>query len=138
MIRAARSLPVALLTLAALGCGDDESPTAAEADPVGVYALLSVHGTPLPATVESDGSTFEVLSGQFSIAANGTCNATISVRPVGGGDTEAMGNTCTWTRSGSQLQVTWTNGGTDSGTLQGDRLTLTPADLGGLTLVFER
>lgn len=138
MIRIMRSFPVVVLALSALACGDDESPSGAEIDPVGVYALLSIDGSTLPTPITSDGVTVEVVSGQLSIVGNGTCAATIDVRPVGGGDVETLANTCTWTRSASQLQVTWTNGGTDAATLQGDRLTLDAGELGGLTLVFER
>lgn len=137
MIRAAHTLPVLLLALSALACSDDD-PTGAEVDPVGVYALLSIDGSSLPTPITSDGVTLEVASGQFSIVAGGGCAATINVRPVGGGPLEALANTCAWTASGSQLQVTWTDGGTDTATVQGDRLTLASNDLGGLTLVFER
>ena len=59
-----------------------ETKVAAGADPTGVYALVSVNGNAVPASISHDGTALQVRSGSFTIKADGTCGTkTVFVPP---------------------------------------------------------
>jgi hypothetical protein len=61
-----------------------ESKVAAGSDPTGVYALVSVSGNKVPATITHDGVALQVRSGTFTIKADGTCSTKTAFVPPPG------------------------------------------------------
>src|SRR3954468_15923319 len=84
---AASALPGSALFLAAAvllcGCGKT-SLQPSNPDPVGVYSLISVNSTKVPASVAHEGATLQVRSGTFTINADGTCDSKIVFVPPSG------------------------------------------------------
>ena len=98
-----RFLP--LLALAVMACGDDPvSP-----DISGSYALVSVDGAALPATVSHD-AIDQIVSGGLGLIANSpTCFLRVGVRAqVSGGDPifGDLDPTCSYSRSRNTLTLT--------------------------------
>ena len=92
-------------------------------DPVGVYALVSVSGKPVPASVSHEGATLQVRSGAFTINPDGTCSSKmIFVPPSGTEVTREVG--ATYTKDGSKLNMQWKGAGKTVGTIQGDTFTM--------------
>lgn len=129
-LRFTAALSVVVLVV---GCAESIAP---DADLIGTYDLVSVNGTALPVEVDTDDGPMEVVSGQFVVGEGGSCTGAITVREPDTDPTFTLSNTCTWTRSGTTVQVSWTNGGTDTATLQAGVLTLLADELGGLVLEF--
>lgn len=122
-----------LLLLSA--CGDSTSP---EFTPVGRYVLLTVDGQPVPVvTIQSQSGTIELFAGAMELEEGDSCVGHRTLRETFLGqvtfveDTEA----CIYRLDGPDLTVEWEMGGTDTGILEGDRLTLITL---GIHLVFER
>lgn len=103
-------------------------------DPTGVYALVSVDGKQVPASISHDGVTLQVLSGTFIIHADGTCSSkTVFVPPAG---TEvAREVTATYTMDGSKMTMEWKGAGKTVGTIQGDTFTM---DNEGMLFVYRK
>jgi hypothetical protein len=100
----------------------------------GVYALVTVDGAKVPATVSHDGQKIQVRSGTFTLGADGMCSSTTTFVPPGGA--EATRETkATYTREGSTLTLKWEGAGTTRGTLQGGTFTM---DNEGMTLVYRK
>ncbi len=131
-----RMIPLVLALFLAVAC--DSSGTEPTINPVGTYALILVNNESLPYVVETADGEIEILAGQFIVFQAGTCTGSLNFREVESEDTDMVGNTCTWTRTGSELHVQWTDGSADTATIQGDRITLVAQDLSDLSLVFER
>ncbi len=93
------------------------------ADPTGVYALVSVNGSNVPASVSHDGTSLQVRSGTFTIKADGTCGTkTVFVPPS---ESEvAREVTATYTKEGSKLTMQWKGAGTTTGTIEGNTFTM--------------
>lgn len=108
--------------LALTACQNQQS-APNNADPAGVYFLVSVDGKQLPANVSHDGATLQVRSGTFTINADGTCSTkTIFVPPSGTEVTREV--SATYTKAGSTLNMRWKGAGKTVGTLQGDAFTM--------------
>lgn len=100
-----------------------QQPAADTADPVGSYALVSVDGQPVPASVSHEGAVLKVRSGTFTINADGTCSSRITfVSPSGAEAVREVG--ATYTRAGSQMNMQWTGAGKTVGTLSGKAFTM--------------
>lgn len=98
----------------------------------GVYALVSVDGKPVPATVSHEGAALQVLSGTFTISADGTCSTkTIFVPPSGAEVTREVN--ATYSKNGAQLTMQWKGAGTTVGTIDGKTFTM---DNEGLVFVY--
>jgi len=96
---------------------------ARSSDPTGVYTLVTVNGNPLPATIAHEGVSLRVLSGGFTINADGTCGSKITLVPPGGREA-TVEVSATYTREGSKLNMQWKNAGTTTGTLEGSTFTM--------------
>jgi hypothetical protein len=108
--------------------------TANAADPAGVYALVSVNGKPVPASVSHDGAVLEVRSGVFTIRADGTCSSKMVFVPPSG--TEATREvSATYTMDGSKLTMQWKDAGKTVGTIDGSTFTM---DNEGMVLVYRK
>ncbi len=96
---------------------------AADINPVGSYALVSVNGSKVPCTVQHEAATLSVKSGTFTINADGTCSSKVVFSPPSGGDSSREVK-ATYTRQGSKLTMQWEGAGTTTGTVNGDTFTM--------------
>jgi hypothetical protein len=103
-------------------CAKQES-TPNNADFAGVYALVSVNGSHVPASITHEGVAVQVRSGTFTISADGTCSTkTVFVPPNG---TEvAREVSATYTKDGSKLTMAWKGAGRTTGTIQDNTFTM--------------
>lgn len=77
-------------------------------DAAGLYALVSVNGNQVPASVSHEGATLQVVSGTFTINADWTCNSKMIFLPPSG--TESTREvSATYTKEGSTLTMQWDN-----------------------------
>ena len=114
-------LPMLLVALCA-GC-KHEARIAADTNPTGTYALVSVDGSKVPCTVQHEGHTLAVKSGSFVINADGTCGSKVVFSPPSGADVIREVN-ATYTRAGTKLTMQWEGAGTTIGTAEGDTFTM--------------
>jgi len=108
--------------------------TATGADPGGVYALVSVDGKSLPATVSHENADLQVRSGTFSINANGTCSSKITMVPPSGTEVTCEVN-ATYTKDGSKLKMQWKGAGRTVGTIDGRTFIM---ENEGMVFVYKR
>lgn len=141
MTRLRRSLAIAGVTAvaSAAACGDGATgPTS----PVGSYALSSVNGLALPATVLSDtGFSVAISEGSLSVQADGrfvvgvTSTWTIEGHP----QVFVAADTGSWTEAGGRLVFTYVDSTTQTGSWQRDRITVTDSTSAPVTtFVFAR
>lgn len=88
-------------------------------DITGIYYLVKVDGSAIPATVSHDGVPLHISSGTFFISADGTCFSRTHFVPPGGVETTREVN-ATYKRDGSRLTMKWHNAGITEGTVEGD------------------
>jgi hypothetical protein len=112
-----------------------KQPTAANvADPAGIYALVSVNGKPVPASLSHEGATLQVRSGTFTINADGTCSSKmVFVPPSGNEATREV--SATYTKDGSKLTMKWKGAGITVGTIEGNTFTMNNE---GMLLVYKK
>jgi hypothetical protein len=111
-----------------------ETKVAAGVDPTGVYALVSVNGNAVPASVSHDGTALQVRSGSFTIKADGTCSTkTVFVPPSGTEATREV--SATYTKEGSKLTMQWQGAGMTTGTIEGNTFTM---DNEGMVFVYKK
>jgi hypothetical protein len=94
--------------------------TAADINPVGTYALVTIDGNKVPCTVQHEGHTMTINSGSFSINADGTCSSKMSLA----GRDAAIEVKATYTREGPKLTMQWQGAGMTIGTVEGDTFTM--------------
>ena len=100
-----------------------QQPPATATESAGVYALVSVDGKPVPASVSHEGVTLNVRSGTFTIKADGTCSSRIVfVSPSGIETTREV--SATYTEEGSQVNMRWKGAGKTVGTISGKTFTM--------------
>ena len=136
LTRAKHALHLCFLLTAGLlvsGC-KPEAKVSKGGDPAGVYALVSVNGKQVPASVSHDGVALQVRSGTFTLKADGTCSTrTIFVPPSGSATTNEV--SATYTKDGSKLTMQWQGAGTTTGTIEGNTFTMNNE---GLTFVYRK
>jgi len=92
-------------------------------DPAGVYTLVSVNGTQVPASISHDGTPLQVRSGTFTINADATCSTkTVFVPPSGTEATREV--SATYSKEGAKLTLQWKSAGTTIGTVEGNTFTM--------------
>lgn len=115
------------------GC-KPESNVAEGGGPTGVYALVSVNGNQVPASVTHDGVVLQVRSGTFTLKADGTCGTkTVFVPPSGQEVTREV--SATYTRQGATLTMQWQGAGRTTGTLTDNTFTM---DNEGMLFVYRK
>ena len=120
--RALRLCSLLAVGLLLYGC-KPEGKVAKDTDPAGTYALVSVNGNQVPATIDHDGTALKVNSGTFTINADGTCSTkTVFVPPSGAEASKEV--SATYTREGSKLTMQWKGAGTTTGTVEGNTFTM--------------
>jgi hypothetical protein len=111
-----------------------DAKVAKAADPAGVYALVSVNGSQVPASVAHEGVNLQVRSGTFSIKSDGTCGTkTVFVPPSGSEATREVN--ATYTQEGSKLTMRWQGAGVTSGTVDGKTFTM---ENEGMVFVYKK
>jgi hypothetical protein len=111
------------LLVAAVWGGCKRQEVAADVNPAGTYALVSVDGKQVPCTVSHEGASPTIKSGTFVINSDGTCSSKM-VFSVPPGDDSSREVKATYTRTGATLTMRWQGAGTTTGTVQGDTFTM--------------
>ena len=93
---------------------------AADINPAGTYALVTVDGNKVPCAVEHEGHKMTIQSGGFIINPDGTCGSKMSLA----GRDAAIEVKATYTREGSKLTMKWQGAGMTTGTVEGDTFTM--------------
>src|SRR5664280_2884917 len=106
-----------LLMMAWAGCKQDAK-VAADTNPVGTYALVSINGNKVPYILDHEGHTATIKSGSFIINSDGTCSSTMNFSVPSGGDSSREVK-ATYTCQGTNLTMKWEGAGTTIGTVQG-------------------
>ena len=130
------ALPLCILLTAGLllSACKPEAKVANGGDPTGDYALISVNGNNVPASLSHDGVALQVRSGTFTIKADGTCSTkTVFVPPSGPEATREV--SATYTKEGSKLTMQWKDAGTTTGTIEGNTFTM---DNEGMLFVYRK
>ena len=143
-MRTGRMVPFLLVCLAALGCGGDDG-VGPKTIP-GTYALVSINGDNVPATIVQVGNDkYEITSGTFTLNANGTFSNTHSDRTTEGGNVSTDTWTCTgvWSQSGNSISLVESEstdcGGEATGEWDGNNtLTIRIVGLEGWPAVYRR
>ncbi len=115
------------------GC-KQPSPPAADVNPAGTYALVSVDGNNVPCTVQHEGHAISIKSGTFIINADGTCSSLMafSTSPNAHSSREVK---ATYTREGPNLTMKWEGAGMTTGKVEGDTFSMNNE---GMTLTFRK
>jgi hypothetical protein len=106
----------------AAGC-KPPAEVAADVNPAGTYALVSVDGKAVPCTVEHDGHALTIKSGSFMIGADGACSSQVVFSPPSGGEATREVK-ATYTREGPKLTMKWEGAGMTVGTVAGDTFSM--------------
>lgn len=102
--------------------------------PVGVYALASVDGKPVPCTIQHGQQTMLIESGSFTITTNNQCLSRMTVTL--GKQTNIVCDTkATYTLKGTTLDMLWQNGGRTEGMVAGNTFTMGNE---GMTFVYRK
>jgi len=104
---------------------------AADTNPVGTYALVTVDGNKVPCTVQHEGHTMTIKSGVFIINADGTCSSKMFLA----GRDAAIEVKAAYTREGPKLTMQWQGAGMTIGTVEGDKFTM---DNEGMVFVYKK
>ena len=111
-----------------------EAKVAHAGDPTGVYALATVNGSQVPASVSHEGVTLQVRSGTFTIKSDGTCSTTTIFVPPSGPEAKREVS-ATYTQDGPQLTMQWNGAGRTTGTIDGNTFTM---DNEGMVFVYRK
>lgn len=93
-------------------------------DPTGVYTLVSVDGSTLPANVSHGDHETRVYSGLFTINADGTCSSKTVFGPPLGDNKVTREVNATYTQKGTTLNMKWQGAGQTEGIVEGDTFTM--------------
>ncbi len=122
-----------VVSLVNSSCMNQES-VSRYADTADVYALVSIDGISVPASVSHQGANLQVLSGTFTIKPDGTCNSkTIFIPPSG---TEVVREvTARYTQDDARLTMQWKGAGKTVGTIHGNTFTMNNE---GMVFVYKK
>jgi hypothetical protein len=115
-------------------CKPEAKVAEVSSDPAGVYALVTVNGSKVPASVSHDGTALQVRSGTFTIKADGTCSTKTVFVPPSGSEV-ARDVSATYTKEGSKLTMQWQGAGTTTGIIEGNTFTM---DNEGMLFVYRK
>ena len=130
----ALGLLAALLLVALNGCKRNAPNAPATIDPAGVYTLVSLDGKTVPCDISHEGTSMKILSGTFTITADGTCSSAIALTLPNKRDLNKV-TKATWTRQGTELTMQWEGAGTTLGTVNGRTFTMTNE---GMVFVYQK
>jgi len=115
------------------GCSK-QTVTPGGVEAAGQYVLVSVDGKDIPATVSHGGVSLKVLSGAFTINADGTCRSKTVFVPPNGTKIEREVD-ATYSMAGSTLTMQWEGAGITIGTVEGNTFTM---DNEGMLFIYEK
>jgi len=96
------------------------APAAADTNPAGTYALVSVDGKKVPCALSHEGHAMTISSGSFIINADGTCSSKMFLA----GRDVPIEVKATYTREGPKLTMKWQGAGMTVGTVEGATFTM--------------
>ncbi len=123
-----RYLALVTAVVVAMGCSKSStgpatgSTTAAEH---GTYTLESLNGKALPTSIAEGGSQIEVTAGTLTLSAGSGLQVSSTFRASPGATPQTRVVSGTYRLQGSSLTLTYTNGGSNGGTLNGATLQMT-------------
>ena len=129
---------VALMIAAVCGCGKETTKpntgptTGAEG---GTYTLLSLNGSALPASISEGSTQVEVTSGTLTLGAGRTVRMSTTFRTGPGAAPVTNEVSGTYSMRGNTLTFSYTNGGGNTGTLNGNTLQMLNE---GVVWLFQR
>lgn len=133
-----RFLAILLLLPMLVAC--EEDPAGVDASHAGSYQLQTVNGVEVPVSFPEDGGVFTIAGGTLTLSANGTFSMSAQLEFTEEGETtsETFSLTGSYTSAGNTVTFTHNeaDGGFQTATISGDRLTTTGGD--GEVLVFEK
>ena len=88
-------------------------------DITGIYYLVKVDGSSVPATVSHDGVPMQIISGTFIISADGTCFSRMRFVPPQGEETVREVK-ATFRVEDTKIIMQWENAGVTEGAVTGD------------------
>ena len=127
-------LAVALMIAAVCGCGKGttEPTTGGE---IGTYVLVSLNGRAVPTSISEGSTQIEVISGTLTLGAGGTVQAGTTFRPSPEAAPVTNEVSGTYSMQGNTLTFSYTNGGRNTGTLNGNTLQMLNE---GVVWLFQR
>lgn len=116
-----------LTALLSLSCSKDSSstPSSIAATEVGIYTLQTLDGRALPTSISEGGTLVEVTAGTLTLGAGGSLQVSTTFRLTAGASPQTQVVSGTYRLQGSSLSFSYTNGGANSGTLNGSALLMT-------------
>jgi hypothetical protein len=128
-----RTFLLLALCTAAAACSDSTGPDDLE----GRYELRTINDIEVPATVVIQGGALTVQSGYVQLESDQSFTLSITGTTTANGSTQTQTTTQegTWELSGGTLYLDYTDGSTDTGTIEGKELSVSAE---GLTFVFRR
>ena len=90
---------------------------------MGKYELVKVDGKPVPAQVDHGTTAILVVSGQMNFEPENNCTSLTVFSPIGGENIERR-VTATFTRNGSEIDLTWHGAGRTKGTFENNAFTM--------------
>jgi len=121
------------LVLAWTGC-KHETTVAADINPAGTYALMSVDGKLAPCALTHEGVNVTVKSGVFTINGDGTCSSKIIFSVPSQGDVNREVK-ASYTRQGAKLTMKWEGAGTTTGSVKSNTFTM---DNEGMVFTYQK
>lgn len=116
------------LALAAWGCGGGATgPTSGPTSgtEVGTWVLVSLNGRALPTSISEGSSQVEVISGTLTLGPGGVVRISTTFRPSPLAAVVTNEVSGTYSMQGSTLSFSYSNGGRNTGTLNGSALQMT-------------
>lgn len=126
-------IPITIAALVLAGCQGGVESTQRD-DVTGIYYLVKVDGSSVPASVSHDGTAMDISSGTFIISEDGTCFSRTRFAPSGGEETmrEVYAK---YKIEDSRLIMKWQGAGTTEGTVKGDTFVM---DNHGMIFEYEK
>ncbi len=131
-----RAIAVLWVSLAIVGCGDDG--VGPENSFTGRYDLISVNGESVPYVMAQVGNhALEMTAGFLQLNNDETFSTAGTFRETVGGSVSTYHQPASgsWTRTGDQVSLTYSNGSVDTAVVSGNQLTVTSD---GVSFVFRK
>ena len=108
-------------------------------NPVGSYNLITINAVRLPVTVTLQGTQVTITSSVMNIRSDNTLSYNISAHDTATGIGLTVGNTGTWSQTGSNLTLRYDDGGcSDLAVLEGRQIRIARDCSYGFEMVFQR
>jgi ABC-type Fe3+-hydroxamate transport system substrate-binding protein len=127
----------AFATVLLAGCGSDGSTAPTQASLAGTWSLSTINGSPLPFVLQASGPKIEIMSDEFTVAANGTFTESTVARVTDGTtvSTITIPDNGTYTLNGTAAVFTFSDGSSGTGTVSGNTFTVAS---GGYSQVYTK